>query len=149
MEIKIALTNVNRSGEALDDIMQFSNDMDVNLIVMSEPYQKIPRSNQWISSSSLRPSVAVYNKSSDFFALMKLIEKDPDFLVFNWCSIVFCNIYYSPNRSDRYFCAILDKISLVLCVFSDNPIIVLGDFNARYKFWDKGESSNRGAKLYE
>ena len=60
-------------------------------------------------------------------------------------NITVCNIYIPPSLND----AVEQLEKVIKQLPKDNPLSLLGDFNAHHALWDSPQNNARGEKLYE
>lgn len=60
-------------------------------------------------------------------------------------NITVCNIYIPPSLND----AVEQLEKVIKQLPKDNPLLLLGDFNAHHALWDSPQNNARGEKLYE
>jgi len=56
--------------------------------------------------------------------------------------------YHSPSKSARELSSYLEKFTQLIREYSNSPLIVLGDFNARHALLDPKCTSHRGVVFY-
>ena len=69
------------------------------------------------------------------------------FVAVEWGSMIVVSYYFSPNLSDVDFERGLHDLGARILSCSQRPLLILGDFNARYSAWDLGDANRRGRIL--
>jgi len=77
-----------------------------------------------------------------------VIDRGEGFCLILWRELYICSCYFSPNWGTDVFVAWLDSLNMVLFPYLDQPMLILGDFNARSLIWDN-MVNDRGDPLSE
>ena len=145
---RLAQINVGRSRPAQDLIAKISETMLLGLVAISEP-SRIPENDRWVSSTDRPASAAITWQWSRLKVPCSPRWRGKRFVAVDWGEIIVVSCYFPPSLRPDEFMRDLKELEVRLLEATGQPVIVVGDFNARSHAWDSGHPNRRGCLLME
>lgn len=140
MIVKILQANINRSGRSLDLLLHHAKELEVGLLLVSEP-SRIVNSDKWFVSKD--NSAAIYYDMSFLKLRCRLAKQGSRFVAVYCGPYLVISVYISPNVGLFEYNSFLDELSGVLSSRVDK-VIIAGDFNAKDSLWGSRINNNKG-----
>lgn len=138
--IKILQANINRSGRSLDLFLHHAKELEVGLLLVSEP-SRIVNSDKWFVSKD--NSAAIYYDMSFLKLRCRLAKQGSRFVAVYCDPYLVISVYISPNDGLFEYNLFLDELSGVLSSRVDK-VIIAGDINAKDSLWGSRINNNKG-----
>lgn len=143
--LKLLQINTNRSRDALDITIATARNLDIDLILISEPNKKkLDENKEWFRDPREDSAIVILNKeirvSKQGYGDGYTYVTTSDFTIFS--------CYSSGNRELCHLEDMLDEISVHIRR-SNNKCIVAGDFNCKSPLWGMKKTDARGAIMEE
>lgn len=132
---KLVQINANHARHSHDLLLQTMRERDVDLAVIAEPHN-IGDDGCWFGSDDARPTAAIFWRRETTSLSCLLRTRGRGYVAVTWRGIIAVSCYISPSKPTSQFETILDDLSAVIRRYKLNPILVIGDFNARSMEWD-------------
>lgn len=133
--VVVAQLNVNNSRASHDLLIRKMEELDVSMVVITEP-NMVPEDTRWYPSSGRRPTVAITWQGARLPQVCRRLKAGEGYSVVEWEEIVLVGCYYPPNKPLRSYNRYLDSLARVSRKFADRSTMFMGDFNARALLWD-------------
>lgn len=154
-KFNIIQLNVGRSRLAVDSLIYYVTNNDIDLIMIQEPPYN--RASGQVSVK-INDYLLYYHKSKTdkivkacilvkktFNTILLTQYTTHNIVTLSLNSIYkFCCIYVEPLNDDN---DTLSKFEDIIQNFSNQKFMVCGDFNARSRYWDEGSPNKRGELL--
>lgn len=130
--ISILQINVDGGRVAQDLTEAMIKEKGIDVLIICEQYKNKTQENGWYKDSSGKAAVAVINENLRILAAGSTNDNG-----FRWVEVKDLRIYacyWSPNKDTESFQRFLDCLEASVRS-SMLPVIIAGDFNAKYGEW--------------
>lgn len=137
--MRVLQTNLGRGRVAHDIAHAVIKDMDIDLLVVSEPNKTIMKGPGWVADE--RSDVAVYIRNRNIG--IHTVRKYHGFLAMNFREFTMYCCYISPNIPlDAY----KEQVDCIMNDIKENPreAVVMGDINSKSPEWGSPVWDTRG-----
>lgn len=137
---RILQANLNHCAGAQDLFTQSIAQWSIDIAVAAEPYY-VPSNVNWVGDTE--GLIALVRSASLSSTLLTLKERGPGYVAAKWGEITLIGVYFSPNKPLDEFEAYIDRLGQVVHRMPQ-PVIVLGDLNAKSVAWGSPATDTRG-----
>ncbi|XP_054016002.1 uncharacterized protein LOC128896670 [Hylaeus anthracinus] len=139
--------NLNHCRRAQDLMVHCLAEWRVDLAVATEPYQVPDQTHCFGDEDGL---VAMwYRRRSATVPLCTVVERSRGMVLVKWGRFLIAGSYNSPNCSAAKLGRSLDRLKAMLAPYMADPVLVLGDLNARSTAWSNPRTGSRGGALQD
>lgn len=141
--MKVLQLNLNHCEAAHDLLAQTVRDLNIQLVMISEPY-KHPGTQLWVSDASSKASI--WSCDRHLFQ-NATISAENGFVRAKLYGINFYSCYAPPSLSIEEFNDLMDRLTKDVKQYF--PVAIAGDFNAWAVDWGSKETNEKGKALLE
>lgn len=143
-DLSMLQTNLGRERVAHDVAFVTASELDIDIIIVSEPNKAIIKKPGW--TADRRENVAVFWRNAKI--KVKKVEREEGYLVIHLENFSMYCCYLSPNITiDEY----KNEVDLIMhkCSSAGEECIILGDINAKAHEWGSPVTDQRGKYFME
>lgn len=131
----IIQANLNRSRAVQDVLLKIFDDRGISIAVISEP-NNVPEDSRWHGSADSSSTVAITWQGASHPQKCQKLDSGKGYVIVRWEEIILIGCYFSPNKPSREYDNFLSDLGFAYRKYKKEPILILGDFNARSHAWD-------------
>lgn len=129
-------------------LLQYMDERDSGLAILSEPYRVPTDDPRWIASDD-KTAAILWRKATVVLPINK-VEAGQGFVIAKWGNTFVVSVYMSPRLNIEEVEDRLDRIARFVATFGARfPVIIAGDFNAHAELWGSRRSDPRGRLLLD
>lgn len=143
--IKILQTNLGRGKNAHSMAQETADQLDIDLVLVSEPNKRISEGFSWIPDLNADVAFNIKNRNLQLAS----IHKGEGFVVLELENIKIIGAYISPNASEQNFNRIITDIMYHISGSPRENMVLMGDFNSKAVEWGSPNYDKRGRTLMQ
>lgn len=142
--IKFLQINLGRGREAQDLMIQKAREDNIDILLISEPYSKLPTCI-WYEDTSHRAAILVQSRNAN---ISEINESNFGFVYATINNVRIYSCYFSPNLNHEDFVRAINNLEESIRT-TRSKVIVGGDFNSKSPEWNSHTLDNRGTIVCE
>lgn len=151
--IRIAQINANGNAAVVHEIRKVAEELKLDIVCVQEPYTKngampgMPIDVRITMTGEIpKAATIIFNKNLTITNLVKYTDTHCVCIevISKYGGIIIINQYYQFSEEIEMH---LEKTRDILSAYSDKPVIVMADINAKSTLWHSGRTDERGREM--